>query len=57
MGSRMQDAETYREKAEYFRHLASEADEATAAKLLTLADDYDALAIRAEALPKIPPTA
>ena len=53
----MQDAESYRTKAEYFRQLAKDSDEATAAKMLTLAEDYEALAIRAEALPKIPPTA
>ena len=50
----MRDPATYRQKAAHFRKLAAEADEKTAADLLALADDYEALALRLEPEPNVP---
>ena len=51
----MMDAETYREKAAHFREMAREADDKIAAELLALADEYEQLALRLEARPRMPP--
>ena len=50
----MRDAATYRDKAAQFRKMAEEADELTAAELLALAADYEALALRLELQPGMP---
>lgn len=51
----MRDCATYREKAAHFRKMAREADEKSAAELIAIAEEYEQLALRLEAQPRMPP--